>query len=160
MADVDARLIGGEKAAVQLRFTAKGIYGAALMFGQIGSLLVANIKVRTGEGKDVDGNAFEPYVPSYAAYRKEQGRPTSPVDLFFTGTMLNSLTYEFDRNRVRAFFMPVQDKFGTPSPIKAYSLNIKRRFFGFSKKDVQDIREIAQQYIRGLIAKGGKSGGK
>jgi len=173
MADVDAQLIGAQRVKARLEFAAKGMRAAPKLFGQVGAFMEQAIKVRVGEGKEVDGKRFDPYTPAYKAYRQEHGRPTGFVDLFFTGGMMNALTYTATGQQVRVFFMPtasnplprkkkVGEGGGSTANVtnaeKAYYLNEKRPFFGFSDDDVNAIRGIAEDYIQQLLLKGGKRG--
>lgn len=59
---------------------------------ELGDYLVSTIVAKTGQGNDYQGNPFAPYSEIYAEYREEEGRNTEPVDLLFTGKMLNALT--------------------------------------------------------------------
>lgn len=50
----------------------------------------AEIQIRTRSGQGPDGESFPPYSKGYAKFREKRGRNTSPVDLTFSGHMLNS----------------------------------------------------------------------
>jgi hypothetical protein len=50
----------------------------------------AEIQIRTRSGQGPDGEPFPDYSKGYAKFREKRGRNTSPVDLTFTGNMLNS----------------------------------------------------------------------
>lgn len=58
---------------------------------QLAALAIGRIKRRTGQGVDVNGQAFEPYSARYAAQRKKAGRNASPPTLLLTGAMLGSM---------------------------------------------------------------------
>ena len=58
---------------------------------RIGARAAFMIKGRTASGTDYAGNPFERYSESYADFREEHGRNTSPVDLLFEGHMLAGL---------------------------------------------------------------------
>jgi hypothetical protein len=50
----------------------------------------AEIQIRTRSGQGPDGESFPEYSKAYAKFRDKRGRNTSPVDLTFTGNMLQS----------------------------------------------------------------------
>jgi len=56
-----------------------------------GDLMRSVILDKTARGVDVDGNAFAPYAPSYAKKRTKSGRTAAPVNLLWSGRMLQSL---------------------------------------------------------------------
>lgn len=122
--------------------------GKTLM-SEIGFFLMSRIKERTSAGKDVDGTPFAPYSAKYAFFRQKKGRPIDKVDLFFSGSMMSSMTMEAEESSVRVFFMPTQDRSGTSNPAKAFWLNKKRQFFAISEKDQQDISTVVLDALRG-----------
>jgi hypothetical protein len=79
--------------------------------------------------------------------RSAAGLPTEVVDLFFTGSMLSSLTSEETDSQTTLFFINSQDKFGGSNPAKAYYLNEDREFFAMSADDVETITEVARMNI-------------
>jgi len=109
------------------------------LMSEIGTLLNTRIKIRTAQGIDADGREFEPYTVAYKFFRAKAGLPTGKVDLFFTGSMMSSMTFEAKRYEVKSFFIPSTDKFGMSNPEKAYYLNEKRKFFVISDDDAQEI---------------------
>jgi hypothetical protein len=56
-----------------------------------GELQRSTILDRTARGVDVDGTPFAPYAKPYAKTRTKSGRKASPVDLLWSGKMLQSL---------------------------------------------------------------------
>lgn len=58
---------------------------------ELGDYLVQSIVRKTRRGVDYTGKPFAEYSDIYAEYRVEHGRAETPVDLTFTGKMLNSL---------------------------------------------------------------------
>lgn len=119
------------------------------LMAEIGFFLMARIKTRTSAGKDVDGTPFAPYSAKYAFFRQKKGRPIDKVDLFFTGSMMSSMTMEASQDSVRVFFMPTQDRTGTSNPAKAFWLNKKRQFFAISDQDQQDITRVVLDALKG-----------
>jgi len=139
--------LGNAAAAIQAR----------KLLNEIGLYLRLRILERTSQGVDVNENPFWPYSPEYAFFRDMAGLPTSRVDLFFTGSMLSSMTFETSSDQVRLFFAPTEDKFGGSNPEKAYFLNEDREFFAISDDDVDTIVDIAEARIARALRKG--SGG-
>lgn len=119
---------------------------------EIGLFAMTRIKSRTVEGEDVDGTPFKPYSPKYAMFRQEHGHPTNKVNLTFTGSMLSSMTFDPDADKVTLYFLNTTDEHGGRNPLKAFFLNQERRFFALSRKDIEDIVDIVERYYRRLIA--------
>jgi phage gpG-like protein len=111
---------------------------------------------------DAEEKAFKPYSTRHAAKRASLGLPIDHVDLFFTGSMLSSMTSETAVNQVRVFFMPTSDKFGGFNPAKALFLNEggpkmpQREFFAISEKDASDIIDLTARRLQQLLDTGGK----
>jgi phage gpG-like protein len=94
---------------------------------------------RIQSGKDVDGNPFTPYTPEYEKFKSAKGRKTSPVDLTFTGNMLNAITSKVEKFADKIvgtiFFNSAREA------AKARGNQDKRPFFGLSEEQVQRITE-------------------
>jgi len=118
------------------------------LMGEIGMFLMTRIKTRTAAGVDVNKSAFKPYSASYAFFRQKKGRPIDKVDLFFTGSMMSSMTYTTTADQTRVFFAPSQDRSGQSNPAKAYYLNQKREFFGISEEDRKQIGSLVLDSLR------------
>lgn len=124
------------------------------LFTEIGFFAQAMIKKRTSEGKDVDGQEFEPYSAAYAKFRRESGHPANKVNLFFTGSMMSAMSQEIisgTKPGVKLFFLPTQDDSGMSNPAKAYYLNKTREFFALSDKDIKTINKMAEAYYNRLV---------
>jgi len=119
----------------------------ARVMDEVGLMLIARIQARTAEGRDVDGNTFEPYSPKYRLFRERTGRTGRKVNLFYTGSMMSSMTHTATKDMVTLFFANTQDPSGTPNPLKAYFLHQHRRFFAMSGED----RLMAMQIIRNHV---------
>jgi hypothetical protein len=120
------------------------------LFQEIGSLLQFNILDRTAMGVDVDGRPFQAYSKGYEAYRRREGLPTEP-DLFDTGSMLSSLTYEATSEYARVYFLPSEDKEGTSNPAKAYYNQELRQFFGISAEDAVEINTLIDDFLEDAL---------
>lgn len=143
-------LTGVEELADRLDYAAAHITTKALL-SEVGNFIRLRTLERTAQGVDYLDNDFEPYSPEYAFFRERAGLPTSVVDLFFTGSMLSSLTFEADRYQVRLFFMPTQDKFGMDNPAKAYFLNENREFFALNPDDIDAIIDVSRQHVMAAL---------
>jgi phage gpG-like protein len=118
---------------------------------EIGMFMQLRIKERTAEGKDVDGTLFEPYSPAYKVFRQKKGHPVNKVNLFFTGSMMSSMTFRTGGNEVELYFLNTSDPSGARNPQKAFFLNEDRTFFSLSEQDVEDIVEIVNDYYRDIL---------
>lgn len=141
-----------------------------ILWSEIGMLLRARILRRTAKGKDADNQAFDGYSEGYKLYRKKHGRPVQKVNLFWSGTMLNSMDVDpLPKGGVRLFFQPTQapdyptgknakKKRKSPkSPAKAYYLQTHktkpRKFFALSAQDIKQARKallVALNHMLGM----------
>lgn len=123
------------------------------LMGEIGEYIIFAIEQRTGKGKDVEDRNFTPYSPRYKLFRQRTGHPVDKVNLFYSGSMMSSMTMDQTDDEVRVFFMNTQDKSGASNPLKAYFLNKDRRFFAISVKEqgkiVQMVRDNAEELLGG-----------
>ena len=120
---------------------------AGEVLNDIGLYLTTSIKRRTQEDHlDISGKAFKPYASKYALWRAKSGYGTN-VDLTLTGSLMNSLTHEAFSDRVKIFFMPGTDKSGMSNPAKAFYLQDKRKFFGYTDEDVTKIMDLYEVNI-------------
>lgn len=148
---------------ISLKNLEKGFDAKSLM-DEIGHFLQLKILDRTSKGIGVSGQSFKPYTTSYKRVREEEGLPTAHADLFFGGSMLNSMTYESTKDSVRLFFMntPHTEKkksksrktgrsFGLTNAELAYYSNESREFFAISMKEEKMIMDMVEQYFDHLI---------
>ena len=56
--------------------------------------------------------------------------------------MFNSLTHQAFSDQVKVFFMSGTDKHGVSNPAKAFYLQDKRKFFGYTNDDVTAIMNL------------------
>jgi len=122
------------------------------VLNEMGEYLTTAIRYRTLAGKEIGGQPFAPYTERYRKFRLASGRSGTP-NLFFTGSMLNSMTYvsSLARDEVKVFFMEGTDRSGMSNPAKAFYLQNKRPFFGASAEDISKINEIYREHVRELI---------
>ena len=107
----------------------------------------AELIARTQSGRDISGKSFAAYTEAYSAFREERGRNSSPPDLTFTGTMLKAIDSKFETEpdgsvKATIFFnQPLE-------AAKAQGNEKKRRFFGFSEKQIARINEKLRKVTR------------
>jgi len=119
------------------------------MMLEIGEYIRFRIQARTAEGKDVNGKDFKPYSPQYKLFRQASGHPADTVNLFFTGSMMGSMTVAETMNQARVYFLNTQAPGSkTRNPEKAYFLNKKREFFAMSAGEVKGVQDIMERYYR------------
>ena len=129
------------------------------LMGEVGEYVIAKIQARTQDGVDADETPFKPYSPKYALFRTENNRDADPVNLTWFGTMMSSMTYDADRDKVTIFFQnidapnPPKGEGSTPVPVKAYFLNQERRFFAMADEDVEFIGRMFRKYLNNLTRK-------
>lgn len=129
----------------------KGGVGSTKLMAEIATFLMANIKLRTAEGKDASGQLFEPYSDKYAMFRRKAGHPTNKVSLFFSGSMMSSMDYKATSTTATLYFLSTQDKKGSSNPDKAYWLNKKREFFALSKEDIREVENMVDEEIDKIL---------
>lgn len=124
------------------------------LFNEIGLFLESQIKVRTASGVDANEVQFKPYSKRHKAKRASINLPTDKVDLFFTGSMMSSMTFNAEAGKVRMFFLPTEDRFGGLNPAKAFFINEEqgREFFLISDKDADAILNIAVAKLDSMLA--------
>ena len=132
MAVAPVQAIGLQRLIKRFRYFGQQIFSERLM-NEIGIYAISQIQIRTAEGKDVEGRPFSPYSERYRLFRKKKGRSVDKVNLFFTGSMMGSMTHEATEDSARIFFMNTSDKSDVLNPLKAWALNQKRSFFALSK---------------------------
>lgn len=98
---------------------------------------------RTTNGFDINGNRFKRYSKKYADYRVKKGRNPYPVDLQFTGRMLNSM-----RSKKMNYFTRLVFFRGAENNKKAAMNNKSRQFFGLNRKEQSRVADI---YFKRLI---------
>lgn len=144
----DVQILGLDRLRRRINLIREAIVDDKVLhkMGQYQSLA---IKTRTLSGEDIHGQVFEPYSDQYAFFREQQGLPTELVDLFFTGSMLNSLTHEVlsGENAVKIFFQPGVDPQGVSNPAKAFYLQEDREFFGFANEDEDKLFKIYNKWV-------------
>lgn len=111
-------------------------------------LAVTKMVNRTADGKDIDGNEFEPYSEAYA---EKKGVSRNSVDLILEGDMLSSFEQSLERRNI----IKIKVEQGLQT-LKSYNHNVgdtlpRRTYFGFN--DESDIEDIVRQVDR---AKGQK----
>lgn len=150
MAVAPVQAIGLQRLIKRFRYFGQQVFSERLM-NEIGMYAISQIQIRTAEGKDVEGRPFSPYSERYRLFRKKKGRSVDKVNLFFTGSMMGSMTHEATEDSARIFFMNTSDKSDVLNPLKAWALNQKRSFFALSKQDQQGIERLLREHLEALL---------
>ena len=127
-----------------------GILSEQIM-GEIATYVITMILQRTAIGVDAGGQNFKPYSPKYRLFREETGHQGTPVNLFYTGSMLSAMTYKTAKNYAEIFFMDTEDKYGGNNPQKAYYNQQNRNFFSVSVNEQEQIRNMVRDFIHNML---------
>lgn len=92
---------------------------------------IKGIVARTKSGKNVKGQSFPRYTEGYRKFKAKRGLPTSPVNLTFTGRMLNSVKGVV---RVKGNKIEGEIRVDDPDTGKVAGVSEKRPWFGVSKE--------------------------
>lgn len=120
-------------------------WGRSDLVKQIGEWSKSIIQLRTLQGIDAEYRGFKPYSQMWAKVRHSFGLPTSPVDLWFTGTMLDAMKVVGGGEEAEIMFtdhdsgeiaMEHTEGIGVP----------QREFFAFS---LEEVEEMAKQLLYG-----------
>ena len=115
----------------------------------IGTDVWAGILTNTKAGLDYQGNGFEDYTTGYAETRSKWGLQTSPVNLNFTGKMLDDIVIEpnvsklsvvvaiRDTTSARIALAHINGSFPVPS----------RQFFGVTKEARKEIIQTVRKAL-------------
>jgi hypothetical protein len=122
------------------------------LLDEIALYVIASIQIRTQKGEDANGSPFTPYTPAYSAFRQRHGHPVNKVNLTFSGTMINSMTFDTSQSEVEIFFANTTDPNNdTPTPLKAFALNEDRRFFAVSTEEQNEIEDMVREHLAELV---------
>lgn len=133
--------------------TEENLFSKNLM-SEIATRVIFWIQRRTQSGVDVTGRRFKPYTPQYKLFREKSGRSGDTVNLFFTGSMMSSMTHSAMEYTANIFFQNTTDSSGARNPLKAFALNQERRFFALSSEEQDKIEEIVSDHIEELLSGG------
>lgn len=99
--------------------------------------IVTRLQYDAKAGRDIEGNTFKEYHPSYKKIRAEAGKQVSPSDLTITGTMLSSI-----RTDIRKEGANVVGRISVNDDPKKVEGNLKyRKFFGLSKERLAELKK-------------------
>ena len=120
---------------------------------QAGFQLIEIIRELTKKQQDFKRRKFSPYSESYLKQLQREGKPTA-VDLFYTGSMLGSLTTKVHTNRRASVF------FNRNAEMKKALFNQvlnspTREFFGFDKRTEKIIQRSFVQFVEKELRKFG-----
>jgi len=129
----------------------------AKLMALLGAHAEVMIKLRTAEGRDVDGKMFAKYSPKYALFKQAKYSGPSYPNLFLTGDMLGAmntkpqpsteghLTYKVVGSDTAVVYFP-----DAMQAAKASGNNAKRNFFSLSAAEIQ---ELADEIIAEITAR-------
>lgn len=109
---------------------------------EIGQSLEASTKLRFNQGKDPEGNPWEPRSEAYKAYLKRIGKLNNKV-LVLSGDLQKSIEYVSDDKEV---VVGTDIKYAEKHQLGLDGLPI-REFLGLSEKDKKEILEIIEDHI-------------
>jgi phage gpG-like protein len=115
----------------------------------VGDAAKSLIADRTRRGLDVDGAPFAPYSKAYAKTRTKSGRNASPVNLSWSGKMLQSITVVINRALNEVSLKPYAEEearaaahqFGVPGKLP------QRRWFGVNEADAGRIAKLLERLV-------------
>lgn len=155
----DVQILGVEKLRHTLKRTADDISSRQVL-GEIGTYLTFSIKDRVQQkSKDVFGRSLSAYAPAYKLWRQEN-KYGSKVDLTLTGSMFAALTHTTTADAVTIFFMPGEGRTVRPgakrvqNSAKAFYLQEKRKFFGYTSEDVEKIMRLYNVHLGEALSGG------
>lgn len=117
----------------------------------VSSMIVGHIIERTSDGVDVEGKQFKGYDKSYSIYRRLTGRSASPVQLVWSGKLMNAVA-EMSRKASGAFFVIVVGiKPRDERNLIGSYLQRTRRWFGISDEAKRSINKWMALNIRSIF---------
>lgn len=138
------RMQGAKEIQAAFSKLARGVVTPAMLM-EAAKIIHTGILERTAKGVDADGKTFPAYSEKWAAIRRERGRPTSKVDLFFTGQMIGAITQRVvSGNEAQIFFVDTQQAakaHGHTTGWRGKKPGKERRFFAAGDQDIKKIKE-------------------
>lgn len=114
----------------------------------VGADVKDTIDKRTRSGRGIKGS-FKPYTKSYAEYRVSKGRQKRPVNLTFTGKMLQNMTWKTYKAGSR---ITIEFFFSSATEATKAAANHKiRPWFGLSKREEGKFRDEIQKLLDEVI---------
>ena len=111
------------------------------IMGRMALEQIARIKLRTAEGVDVNGKAFDDYSAKWAEVRKKKGLQTDVVDLFFEGRMLAAMDYQVtDFGEVEIYFTDALQGAKAHGHTNGSDRVPQREFFAISEEDQEQMQ--------------------
>ena len=125
----------------------------------LGLAVTRKVKDRTRKGTDVDGSPFKPYSKGYKKKRKQAGLSTSTVNLAFSkyDSMQKSIDHIVSRDFSKVVvYIKNNNKKRQIARYHHYKgagkSKVVRKWFGLSKQDKIDIKEIARKTIYDIVS--------
>jgi len=151
MAEEFVKISGLNRLTRRFNSAEQGIFTEQLM-GEIATFIITSILNRTRRGVDAEGRFFQPYTPKYRMFREETGHQGSPVNLFYTGSMLSAMTFKSSKTKAEIFFINTSSKDSKiTNPQKAFYNQQSRNFFAISLAERDEIREMVEDHIHNVL---------
>lgn len=107
---------------------------------KVANMAMFLIKQRIAKGEGLRG-PFKPYTPAYARFRKDAGRSTDKVNLFFTGRMIGGMQVDATDTKAEVFFLGEE-------ALKAMGHHYRKRpFFALKKDELDRIRDYLGKMV-------------
>ena len=135
-------MIVTETNADLMRKTVKQIGNIERQLVKIAAQVRLDINERTQKGKNEDGGSFKRYSPAYKKYKTKKGRPSSPVNLTFTGDMLKSSRVHKIMDGVEIYFPDNAER-----NKGKWNEDKGRPFFGIDKKQENYIIKEVDKFM-------------
>ncbi len=114
---------------------------------KLGGVLKSQIIKRSHSGKDANLLTFQKYSKSYVIQKQEAKKKSSPVNMTWSGDMLNSINRKKIANGVRLFFADNRQLQKMIKHIKGIGVPI-RYFWGFDKMQIKFINKAIVHILR------------
>ena len=121
---------------------------------QAGFQLVAIIREKTKKGIDIRSRRFAPYSEGYLKKLQRENKPTA-VDLFYTGTMMGSLTPSMvkktGKHKVTLAFSRKEEI--DKAFFNQVTTDPQREFFGFNTRTEKIINKSFEKFVKDELRK-------
>tara|TARA_A100001201_G_scaffold63305_1_gene59917 strand:+ start:1105 stop:1581 length:477 start_codon:yes stop_codon:yes gene_type:complete len=121
---------------------------------QAGFQLVAIIREKTKKGIDFKDRRFAPYSEGYLKKLQRENKPTA-VDLFYTGTMMGSLTPSMvkktGKHKVTLAFSRKEEI--DKAFFNQVTTDPQREFFGFNTRTEKIINKSFEKFVKDELRK-------
>ncbi len=124
------------------------------MLGRMAGHAKEAVVARTLSGKDVANAPFKPYSMKYGKTRENRRVNGTAVDLRLTGEMLGDISVRQgpSKNESIVFIISKKSAEKAGRHQTGFGRNgVRRRFFGLNTAEKQEIEDILEEHINGII---------